>query len=210
MRGCWRSASTRSRKAVLVAALLTWLSVGVVACRREAGWRTGDERAAQPITVCELLKNLASYRGKMVAVRGIYYYGLREPKCADELTTGGHRWPAAINLIGSPSPAPKPGALDFTGEEAVEFATDWTSWEKWGAVLLEQSRAGLRGEIWITVHGKVRARDRYVRPDGTVSPGYGHLGAFPAEIVVKRILDVQVKTDPPTYDYSVLLKYPAL
>lgn len=202
MRDCWRSASARFLEAGLLAGVLLWLGLGAGACRREAGRPSGDERPAQVISVCELLKNLASYRGKIVAVRGIEYYGLRARSCPEEFVTGNRRWPWAVDLVHSSHPSP--------GEERVQFATDDSSWDEWGEVLIREAKAGLRGEIWMTVLGKVRARQTYIREDGAVFLGYGHLGVLPAQLVVKRIFDIEVKRDPPTYDYSIILKYPAL
>lgn len=202
MRGCWRTANVRFLEAILLAGALAWLSACSVDCRREAGRPSGDERPAQVISVCELLKNLASYRGRIVAVRGIEYYGLRARSCPEEFVTGGRRWPWALDLVHS---------SDFhAGEEPVDFVTDEVSWAEWGDTLMREAKRGLRGEVWITVLGKVRAPREYVRADGKVFGGYGHLGALPAQLVVKRIFDIEVKRDPPTYDYSIILKYPAL
>lgn len=203
MRNCSRSVSARFPRAALIGALLTSLSVCPAGCRREAGRPSAEEPLARVISVCELLEDVALYRGKIVVVRGIDYYGLRAPSCAGEFITGGRRWPWAVAMVHSTYPS---GA----GEEAPPFTTEQESWRAWNDLVRHQAERGLRGEIWMTVVGMVRAPKEYVRADGAVFAGYGHLGAFPAELVVKRIFDIEVKRDPPTYDYSIILKYPAL
>jgi hypothetical protein len=67
--------------------------------------------------------------------------------------------------------------------------------------MLREGKAGHRGEIWATIIGLVDAQATYVRPDRAVVLGYGHLGAFPAELTVKRVVDIVVKSTP-TYDYG--------
>ncbi len=44
------------------------------------------------IDVCSLFNDIGKYHGKIVAVRGIYWFGLRQ-NCARTFTTGTHVWP---------------------------------------------------------------------------------------------------------------------
>lgn len=55
---------------------------------------------SQPVSICELLNDIPRYRGTVVTVTGIYWYGLRQ-SCAHPLITGEHAWPSALNLVGS-------------------------------------------------------------------------------------------------------------
>jgi hypothetical protein len=50
------------------------------------------------LSVCELSKDLASFRNKVVTVRGVYYYGLRQ-ECPQKCASG--LWPSFINLEGA-------------------------------------------------------------------------------------------------------------
>jgi hypothetical protein len=118
------------------------------------------------ISVCELSKDYPRFRDKVVTVRGIYYYGLRQDcpqKCAGGL------WPSFINLEG--------------GDNAV-----WEDLAKADRqVEAEAKRTGRRFELWVTVVGRLQttARNSPLGPCDRKSlglGGYGHLGAFPAQI----------------------------
>jgi hypothetical protein len=148
------------------------------------------------MTICELLKDPSAYRGKLVTVTGIYWYGLRE-SCPKPLVTRNHTWPTAIDMVQSDIP----GA---PGEEAP-FTTDTKSWDHLQLFVLQEARAGRREEIWVTVVGMLRAPESYVRKNGQAFGGYGHLGGYPAQLVVKAVLDIAIK-DRPTYDYRELLR----
>jgi hypothetical protein len=54
--------------------------------------------------------------------------------------------------------------------------------------------------------GEVRAPKEYIRKDGSVTGGYGHLGVFPAELVVERVSEISV-VPTPTFDYAELLRH---
>ena len=66
-------------------------------------------------------------------------------------------------------------------------------------------KQGLDEEIWVTVVGMLRAPESYVRKDGQVVGGYGHLGGYPAQLVVKTVVNIAIK-ERPTYDYRELLR----
>jgi hypothetical protein len=94
---------------------------------------------------------------------------------------------------------------DFPGMPAATFATDDKSWENLELFVRQEARAGKREEIWVTVTGMLRAPASYVRKDGKVVGGYGHLGGYPAQLVVKNVLDISVRKNR-TYDYRELLR----
>jgi len=48
------------------------------------------------LSVCDLSKDLPRYRGKLVTVRGVYYYGLRQSDCPQKCDTG--LWPSFLDL----------------------------------------------------------------------------------------------------------------
>jgi hypothetical protein len=148
-------------------------------------------------TVCELLDGAALYRGTTVIVTGIVWFGLRD-NCPKALITGGHHWPSAINLADS----------DYArhgDRKGVTFETDRKSWDLLDGTLRAVAGKARRAEVWITVSGEFEAPVSYIRKDGKVVGGYGHLGVYPAELIVRRILDISVR-DRPTYDYRDLFR----
>lgn len=155
--------------------------------------------SARPITVCELFKNPSAYRGKLVTVVGIYWYGLRET-CPEPFVTGGHVWPSALDMVHSDFP---PGL-----GEAAPFKTDTESWDRLELFVRQEAMNGRREEIWATAVGMIRAPKSYIRTDGQIVGGYGHLGGYAAQLVVKSVLNFAVKSNA-TYDYGQLLR-PAL
>jgi hypothetical protein len=158
-----------------------------------------DKRSRmQPTKLCDLLKNLQFYRGKIVAVRGIYWYGLRQT-CPEPFVTSGHTWPSALNLADS----------DFMAKygDPVPFETDRESWDRLDELTIREGKAGRREEIWVTIVGKLQTPEAYTRRDGQVVGGYGHLGVFPAELVVERVSEIAIKSNP-SYDYREILRGP--
>jgi hypothetical protein len=137
-------------------------------------------------SLCDLAKDYGSYRDKRVAVRGVYFYGLQEScsqKCADA------PWPSFIWLSGADSENYEWAVLDNI-ECKVEL----------------EAKKGKRFEIWVTATGHLRAREQAspLGPcDRIARGGYGHLGAYPAELVVEEFTNIEVKANPNSpYDYS--------
>jgi hypothetical protein len=148
----------------------------------------------QPLTVCQLFADLPSYQDKVITVKGIFFYGLRQPNCPQAFVTGDHKWPSVINWVNSNYPADE-------YERPVEFVTDEDSWNKLELLTLTEGRKGRREEIWVTAEGRLRGPQRYLRPGvkGGMG-GYGHLGVLPAELIVKRVIKIEIEPTP-TYDY---------
>ena len=85
----------------------------------------------------------------------------------------------------------------------MRFKTDHESWDTLDRLVIREGKAGRREEIWATMTGELRAIEIF--KDGRVIGGYGHLGAFAAELVVHRVFDVEIKANP-TYDYRTMLR----
>jgi hypothetical protein len=154
------------------------------------------------LSVCDLSRDFTAYRGKLVAVRGVFYYGLRQ-KCPQTCANG--PWPSALDLIGPGYTPP--------GETPVAFATDELSWAALSKVQRDVERDAIEGkrfEIWVTVLGQIRARDHRspVGPcDVMASGGYGHLGSFPAQLVVKNFSNIEVVSNANSpYDYKKMYR----
>jgi hypothetical protein len=137
------------------------------------------------MSVCELSRDYPAFRGEMVTVHGVYYYGLRqecEQKCAGGL------WPSFIELEG--------------GKEGV-----WSELNKTLDSVESYAKAsGKRFEIWVTVVGRLQTKAKR-SPHGPCDRkswgSYGHLGVFPAQITVESFRAIEVKVDPQSpYDYA--------
>jgi hypothetical protein len=141
------------------------------------------------MTLCDLSKDFSAYRDRLVAVRGVYFYGLKQD-CAATCAIG-----------------PWPSFVDLTGSSALPDAA-WLEVDKAERTAEEDAKHGKRSEVWVTVIGRVRAPER-PSPAGPCDPvrrgHYGHLGVFPAQLVVERFTDIQVIPNPnSTYDYGNL------
>ena len=138
------------------------------------------------LSVCELSKDYGAFRDKVVAVRGVYYYGLRQTcqqKCADG------PWPSFIELVGN-------GGGTFEAVDKVQRTIEL------------EAKKGKRLEIWVTAVGQLETMAR-LSPNGpcdkkgSMYMGYGHLGAYPAQLTVRSFTNIEVKENPKSpYDYS--------
>jgi len=142
--------------------------------------------------VCELSKDYGAYRGKVVAVRGVYYYGLRQT-CPQKCAEG--PWPSFLNLEG----AAGNGTFDAlsTVVRSVEL----------------EAKKGKRFEVWVTAVGQLETSPSPPAPCDMAARkfrGYGHLSAFPAQITVSSFRDIEVKENPKSeYDYANMYHGPA-
>ena len=154
--------------------------IGIAGCNQRPSLIT-------PMTVCELSRDYTAYRNRVVAVRGIYFYGLRQ-QCQQTCAAG--LWPSFMDLVGS----------DAAGDAI------WAELAKAEHTAEQEAKHGRRVEIWVTVRGKLNASERRssIGPcDRVVNSGFGHLGAYPAQIVVEAVNDVQVVPQPNSpYDYG--------
>jgi hypothetical protein len=134
------------------------------------------------LSVCDLSKDFAAYRDQVIAVRGVYYYGLRQT-CTQKCAEG-----------------PWPSFLDLTGGDGVA----WNALAKVEHTVELEAKKGKRLEIWVTAVGQLGTGARRSPCDQTWRhEGYGHLSSFPAQLVVKHFLDIEVKVNPESpYDYS--------
>ena len=147
---------------------------------------SGGQPRPTVLSVCELSKDYGAYRDKVVTVRGIYYYGLRqicEQKCAEG------PWPSFIELRGTQSDT-------FDAVDKVQQAVEL------------KAKKGKRLEIWVTATGQLETMAR-LSPNGpcdkkgSMYMGYGHLGGYPAQLTVRYFSDIEVKENPKSpYDYS--------
>jgi hypothetical protein len=138
-------------------------------------------------TICDLSGDFAAHRGRVVAVRGVYFGGLRQ-QCPQTCASG--PWPSFVDLVGNDGAADSIWADLAAAERTAE----------------REAKRGRRVEVWVTVRGKLNASDRRSPTgpcDRVVNSGFGHLGAFPAQIAVEAFDNVQVVPNVNSpYDYG--------
>jgi hypothetical protein len=93
------------------------------------------------MTVCDLSRDFTAYRDRLVAVRGIYFHGVRQ-QCPQTCATG--PWPSFVDVIGS-----------NTAGHAL-----WAEVAKAERTAEQEGKKGRRVEVWVTVRGKLKASDR--------------------------------------------------
>ena len=159
----------------------------------------GAEPALQPVTVCEVLQDLAAYDGKVVAVVGRFSYRqagrwLGEQKCAHKFVTGGQEWPNAFWVTYDPAMAPKPP--DVLAVNAVVLA------QKLREVKLATAFAKLPFgsadyDAWAVVYGRIEARKDLVvaTANGTRKNGFGYGESSPARLICHGDAEVVFLSD---------------
>jgi len=136
--------------------------------------------------------DFGAYRDKVVAVRGVYYDGLRTQcpqKCAD---------------------APWPSFIELTGVDG----SDWSVVSHAQKTAEDEARKGRRVEVWVTAVGQLRtiAHRSPLGPCdriGSAYYGFGHLGVAPAELIAFEFRDVEIRPNAASiYDYGHIYRGP--
>ena len=111
--------------------------------------------------------------------------------------TGEYVWPTAIWLTHSTNRS--------EGEAPVTFSTDTDSVDRTIEYIVKQRRTEFKNaksnpDALVTVIGMLRAHSPYIGPlpNGSMhGGGYGHLSAYPAELVILRMSDPVVEVRKP-------------
>jgi len=148
--------------------------------------RAGDP-PMQPVTVCEVLKDLSAYNGKVVAVVGRFsarHVGrwLGEQKCAQKLVTGDHEWPNSLWLDYDPAGAPKPPAV--LAVDAALLARKQR--EVKASTSLTQFAFGSSDyDSWAVAYGRIETRPEVLgaAAAGNGRKGFGYAESSPAQLV---------------------------
>lgn len=156
------------------------------------------------LSVCELSRNFTGYAGQILAVRGIYYFGLRQ-QCP-QVCPSGEPWPSVLDLATS----------SFSGHngQRVPFATEQDSWDSLDGAVLRAARTGDKIEVWVTIRGYLVVRSNSpLGPCDLVGNGmFGGLyarGWHGAQLIVERIRDVEIRKNAASgYDYSSFQRKP--
>jgi hypothetical protein len=135
------------------------------------------------MSVCDIFKDLQKFGSSQVVLTGEVYVGeevfaLGVTDCPNRFTTSGHRWPTAVNLEwGSSFPQ---DAVTQSFRDAVRRRV---------AQPVEKHRV-----LEATILGRLAVRTSYrlTRTNyGISGNGYGHLGSYPAELLIERIIRVR-------------------
>jgi hypothetical protein len=131
----------------------------------------------KPFTVCHVLQNLDAYSGKIIQISGVWRGYDIEDNCETQLQVAGHKWPNAMQVI----------ATDFLDmwDDPINWSFDSHEMELAFNRLLQFMDNGNA-----TIIGKLEAKWE-VFPEGPSLLGYGHLGYYPARIIVKEIKDIE-------------------
>ncbi len=145
------------------------------------------EPPLRPVTVCEVMQNLAAYDGKVVAVVGRFSFRqagrwLGEQKCPQKLVAGGQEWPNAFWVTYDPADAPKPPAV--LAVEAASLAQKLRE-VKMGTTLTRLPFGSSDYDSWAVIYGRVETRKDLVvtTPGGTRRNGFGNGASSPARLV---------------------------
>jgi len=140
-----------------------------------------------PVTVCEIMKDLPSYDGKVVAVVGRFSSRqagrwLGELNCGAKLRVSGQEWPNAFWVTYDPEKAPKPPAV--LAVDSLLLARKLQ--EVKATTTLGKFRFG-SGDLdnWAVVYGRVETRkDLTASAAGEERKnGYGYGQSSPAQLV---------------------------
>ena len=134
-------------------------------------------------SVCSVLKNLKKLDHRLVRIHGTVHSGLEDyslrDSCDFRLKTGAFTWPPAIWLTG---PA--------MAESPIDFQPDMKSIQRLSDLLKAKTR-DFSAEVAATVEGRLEAHPLRTGVGGNgqvIGMGYGHLGGFPAQLVIKSVV----------------------
>ncbi|QOY91469.1 hypothetical protein [Paludibaculum fermentans] len=143
-------------------------------------------------SVCEALRNISDLNGAIVTIKAEFSSEVGEwlvdNNCGPTINVSGY---AFRNWIAIDWPDSKLVQMELKGKYV--FPVDTESRNR-----LRRATAARRGDtnVTLTVEGLLMTRtplSMLVNPRAPSNPrGFGHLGAAPARLVIKRILDVEV------------------
>jgi hypothetical protein len=150
---------------------------------------SGAAHAQTATSICDLFKNLRSHRGEIVTVRGEFSTragAIIDSACRNRFESPARAWPVAIHLVyvgDNPS-----------GDLVPNFEPDLLSLENFRATI-KNTRGHQNVQMVGTFVGLLRTNK-----DLSPMAGYGHLNIFPAELVLKAVVDLHVIDKAPPSD----------
>lgn len=150
-------------------------------------------RPSQPLSVCAVLENVGKHNGRMVMVRGVLHQTPRHgTSLGDEsggqgcsgLTGKRKEWTAALYLLWPSNPSVR---VDFDRDLASEKEMD---------LVLKAANLTNKDRVIVTLEGLLEARSNFQvfrQTDGQLySTGYGSGGEYPAQLVIRRVVNTRI------------------
>jgi hypothetical protein len=139
----------------------------------------------KPVSVCEVLHNLAAYRGKMVEVRGSWYGDeLQAPACA-ALSLSGYPWETSLQLK-FPN---KEGR--YSENKVPDWDFELETFERFFKQVEGAQTGRFDNLVMATFTGRVDAPVDHILFDGRAM-GVGTQGRYPAVLIMKDIKDIKI------------------
>jgi hypothetical protein len=172
----------------LVALMLGVLETGVSATQFPA-----------TISVCDLLRDLETNSGHLIALQGQLHIGFErftigQEGCEASIVTLGHKWPSEIWAGGPTSDAARHDYSQYADQTSVEFLDELSAL----FMRLYWSRDPVVEppfQISAMLVGVLRTKSlvtRGLEGHPVAAGGFGHLNEFPAEIDVIAVRDVTI------------------
>jgi hypothetical protein len=142
------------------------------------------------ISICDLLKDLAEYRNQSVQVRGELRTGrhrnaLFGVNCEHSVLTDEHVWLDALWLV-----------AEKRSTKVNEPGVDKKAMKEVYDAIGTARRNGKKGKVLLTFVGRIETRERFFGGRGGngrwIGNGYGHMNAYPAQLVYRSAKDVEV------------------
>jgi hypothetical protein len=185
-------------------ALVVLVSIATYANSQETDW-------LKTLSVCDVLRDLPKLNGQIVAVRGAFVatdegWWLEADNCRDGLQTGDFKWPSHLWLtspqaIASMDPRLKETQRTAWGLGEIGFRQDKRAFAEFFATVKQRS-SDQPVRIVATFLGLLETyKDLTLRirryPSGVVAGyGFGHLGASPAQVVLKSVSLTDIVVEP--------------
>ena len=170
-----------------------WCLVILALCSQLLTVDRGVSSPAEPLTVCEVIRDRTLLSGTVVSVRGEWvsgeHYSALGATCSTSIVTEGLTWPNLIVLLPAQGKEAK-----FFDAEGMKLLTD--------KVLALAKKTG-SSRIVVTVTGRVEGANRleaFKNEFGAMlgGSGYGFAGRFPVELSYRSMADpvaLKVTTD---------------
>jgi hypothetical protein len=156
--------------------------------------QTADTQQTPTVGVCDVMQNLESYSGKIITVRGEVYFSrevsaLGDRQCTFSFEAAGRKWPNAFWLAGS-KPGNDTSVADHRQEEFLSAVLSSLMELYWRAAPITEPPYAVSAVFT----GVLTTNKEYWASH--VPAGFGHLGAYPAQLDVIAVKDVSVTPKP--------------
>jgi hypothetical protein len=196
-RASWKELDPPGDSPMVIRLLLSSSLVALMLGVLETG--VGATQFPATISVCDLLRDLETNSGRLIALRGQLRIGFErftigEDGCEASIVTLGHKWPSEIWAGGPTSDDARHNYLQYADQTSVEFLNELSAL----FIRLYWSRDPVVEppfQVSATLVGVLRTKPLVTRGlDGrpVADGGFGHLNEFPAEIDIIAVRDVSI------------------